>query len=51
MNMANMPKPYKSAARLVAQTARIRMIFMSTSGERDRISDHTHSTTSAAVAR
>ena len=50
MNMANMPNPKSRAARFVVQTARIRIIFMSTSGEDERFSETTHNASRTAVA-
>ena len=50
MNIANIPKPKSNAARLVLQTAGMRIIFMSTNGESDRFSETTQSTISTAAA-
>ncbi len=48
--MANMPNPKSNAARFVVQTARTRIIFMSTSGEAERFSETIHTTMRTAVA-
>ena len=49
-NMANMPNPKSSAARLVLHTAGMRIIFMSTSGESERFSTTTQITSRTPVA-
>src|ERR1039458_9998086 len=41
MNMANIPKPKRRAARLVDQTAGIRIMVMSTTGDSERTSAQT----------
>ena len=53
MNDPNMPKPTSSAARLVDQTARFRIIRMSTSGSLTRNSQRiqVQNATSDTVAR
>ena len=50
MNMANMPNPKSSAARLVLATAGMRIIFMSTNGDLERLSATTQRTIRTAVA-
>src|ERR1700684_2754418 len=50
MNMANMPNPKSSAAKLVLATAGMRIIFMSTNGELERFSETTQRTIRTAVA-
>ena len=50
MNMANMPNPKRRAARFVVQTARMRIIFMSTSGDAERFSETTQSASRTMVA-
>ena len=49
MNDEYIPKPKTSAARFVVQTARIRIIRMSTSAARLRVSTQTHATASTAA--
>src|ERR1700691_2313357 len=50
MNMANMPNPKSSAARLVLATAGMRIIYMSTNGESERFSETTQTIIRTAVA-
>ena len=50
MNMANMPKPNSRAARFVLHTAGMRIMRMSTRGERERDSEKIQSPSSTAVA-
>ncbi len=47
--MANMPKPKSNAARFVLHTAGMRIIFMSTSGESERFSTTTQTTSRTPV--
>ena len=50
MNMANIPKPKSMAARLVLQTAGIRIMVMSTTGESERTSAQIQRATRTTVA-
>ena len=50
MNEPNIPNPTRSAVRLVVNTARSRIMPMSTSGSRTRCSNATHTDSSTAAA-